>query len=138
MLPQDTEAVTNEDVRAKIQQAIGSHEDLVSTVKGLVNTILQGTVKGGRRQGRQRKRWEDNIREWTGLEFASPRGQWRTGGNGGNWLQNHLWCPSDACGQGMDDGDDELFATLFHSKITTTHLTLYIIHNSVKNISQKN
>ena len=26
--------------------------------------------KGGRRQGRQRKRWEDNIREWTGLEFG--------------------------------------------------------------------
>ena len=22
------------------------------------------------RQGRQRKRWEDNIREWTGLEFS--------------------------------------------------------------------
>ena len=33
-------------------------------------TIFQGTVEGGRRQGRQRKRWEDNIREWTGLEFA--------------------------------------------------------------------
>ena len=32
--------------------------------------ILQGTVKGGRRRGRQRKRWEDNIGEWTGLEFA--------------------------------------------------------------------
>ena len=33
---------------------------------------MQGTVKGGggRRQGRQRKRWEDNIREWTGLEFT--------------------------------------------------------------------
>ena len=28
------------------------------------------SVKGGRRQGRQRKRWEDNIREWTGLEFG--------------------------------------------------------------------
>ena len=27
-----------------------------------------GTVKGGRRQGRQRKRWENNIRVWTGLE----------------------------------------------------------------------
>ena len=27
-------------------------------------------MKGGRRQGRQRKRWEDNIREWTGLEFS--------------------------------------------------------------------
>ena len=32
--------------------------------------ILQSTVKGGRRQGRQRKRWEDDIREWTGLYFV--------------------------------------------------------------------
>ena len=24
----------------------------------------------GRRQGRQRKRWKDNIREWTGLDFC--------------------------------------------------------------------
>ena len=32
-------------------------------------TILQGAVKGGR-QVRQRKRWEDNTREWTGLEFG--------------------------------------------------------------------
>ena len=36
-------------------------------------SILQGTVKGGRRQSRQRERWEDNIREWTGLEFAKPQ-----------------------------------------------------------------
>ena len=35
--------------------------------------ILQGTVKGGRRQGGQRKRWEDNIREWTGLEFGKSQ-----------------------------------------------------------------
>ena len=42
----------------------------VSRSSGLAKTILQGTVKGGRRQGRQGKRWEDNIREWTGLEFA--------------------------------------------------------------------
>ena len=27
----------------------------------------------GRRQGRQEKRWEDNIREWTDLEFAKFR-----------------------------------------------------------------
>ena len=33
-------------------------------------TILQGTVKGGRRLGRQKKKWKDNTREWTGLEFA--------------------------------------------------------------------
>ena len=44
---------------------------------------MQGTVKGGRRQGRQRKRFEDNIREWTGLDFAKSqravenRGKWR-------------------------------------------------------------
>ena len=69
--------VTNEEVRAKIQQAIGPHEDLLTIIKrrklqwyghvsrssGLAKTILQGTVKGGRRQGKQRKRWEDNIRE---------------------------------------------------------------------------
>ena len=36
-------------------------------------TILQGTVRGGRRQGGQRKRWEDNIREWTGLEFGKSQ-----------------------------------------------------------------
>ena len=29
-----------------------------------------GEQKGARRQGRQKKRWEDNIREYTGLEFA--------------------------------------------------------------------
>ena len=76
--------VTNKKVRAKIQQAIGPHEDLLTIVKrrklqlychvyrslGLAKTNLQGTVKGGRRQGRQRKRWEDNIRDWTGLEFG--------------------------------------------------------------------
>ena len=64
--------VTNEEVRAKIQQAIGPHEDLLTIVKrrklqwyshvsrssGLAKAILQGTVKGGRRQGRQRKRWK--------------------------------------------------------------------------------
>ena len=68
--------VTDEKVRAKIQQAIGPHEDLaivkgrklqwhghVPRSSGLAKTALQGRVKGGRRQGRQRKRLEDNIRE---------------------------------------------------------------------------
>ena len=100
---------TNEEARAKIQQAIEPHEDLLTIVKrrklqwyshvsrssDLAKTILQGTVKGGSRQGTQRKRWEDNIREWTGLDLPSPRGQWRTGENGGYWLRNHLWCHND-------------------------------------------
>ena len=77
---------TNEEVCAKIQQAVGPHEDLTIVKRcklqwyshvpcsfGLTKTILQGTVKGGRRQGRQRKRWEDNIRKWTGLEFAKSQ-----------------------------------------------------------------
>ena len=91
--------VSNEDVRAKIQQAIGPHEDLtivkrrklqwyglISRSSGLAKTILQGTVKGGRRPGKQRKRWKDNTREWTGLEFGKSqravenREKWR------NWL----------------------------------------------------
>ena len=39
----------------------------------LHDTILQGRVKGGRRHGKQKKRWEDNIREWTGQEFAKSQ-----------------------------------------------------------------
>ena len=35
----------------------------------MVKTILQGTVKGARRRGKQKKIWEDNIKEWTGMEF---------------------------------------------------------------------
>ena len=89
--------VTNKEICAKIQQAIGPHEDLLTIVKRrklqwyghvsrssrLAKTFLQGTVKGGRRQGRQRRRWEDNTREWTGLEFAKSqravenKGKWR-------------------------------------------------------------
>ena len=39
----------------------------------LIKPILQGTVKGGRRQGRQKKRWEDNIGKWTSLEFTKSQ-----------------------------------------------------------------
>ena len=89
--------ITNEEVKARIGNAIGPYEDLLTTVKrrklkwyghvtrssGLAKTILQGTVQGGRRRGRQRKRWEDNIKEWTGLPWnitlrkAENREEWR-------------------------------------------------------------
>ena len=79
--------VTNEEVRAKVQQAIEPHEDLLTTVNRrrlqryghvshsscLAKSIFQGTVKGGRRHGRPRTRWEDNITDWTGLEFAKSQ-----------------------------------------------------------------
>ena len=38
---------------------------------------------------------------------ASCRGQWRTGKNGGNGLQNHLCCPNDPRGYEIDDDDDD-------------------------------
>ena len=89
--------ITNEEVRNRIQQAIGPHDDLLAIVKrrkikwyghvtrssGLAKTILQGTVQGGRRRGRQKKRWEDNICEWTGLTLtealraSEDRERWR-------------------------------------------------------------
>ena len=73
--------ITNEEVKARTGNAIGLYEDLTSVKRrklkwyghitrssGLAKTILQGTVQGGRQRGRQRKRWEDNIKEWTGLD----------------------------------------------------------------------
>ena len=76
--------VTNEEVRNRIQNATGVHDDLLTMVKkrklrwyghisrssGMVKTVLQGTVKGARKRGRQKKRWEDNIKETTGMEFV--------------------------------------------------------------------
>ena len=74
---------TNEEVKARTGNAIGPYEYLLTSVKrrklkwyghvtrssGLVKTILQRTVQGGRRRGRQRKRWEGKIKELTGLEW---------------------------------------------------------------------
>ena len=41
-------------------------------------------MKGARRRGRQKKRWEDNIKVWTGTEFgdslraAEDRKMWKS------------------------------------------------------------
>ena len=100
--------VTNEEVRRKIQAAIREYDELLTLVKkrklrwfghisrssGLAKTILQGTVKGKRKRGRQKKRWEDNIKEWTGIDLASSTtAKNRTNGKG--LLRIHLWCPDD-------------------------------------------
>ncbi|GFN90557.1 UDP-glucuronosyltransferase 2a1-like [Plakobranchus ocellatus] len=42
---------------------------LVKRSSGLARTIMQGTVQRARRQDRQRKRWHDNVKEWTGLKL---------------------------------------------------------------------
>ena len=77
--------VTNEEVCWKVQAAIGEDDELLTLViqrklrwlghvsrsSVLAMTLLQGTVKGKRKRGRQKKRWEDNIKEWTGMDFAN-------------------------------------------------------------------
>ena len=77
--------VTNEEVRRKIQAPIGEYDELLTLVKkrklrwfghvsrssGLAKTILQGTVKGKRKRSRQKKKSENYIKEWTGMDFAN-------------------------------------------------------------------
>ena len=102
----------NEEVRAKIQQAIGPHEDLLTIIKrrklqwyghvsrslGLAKTILQGKVKGGRGQADRERGGKTTSGNGQAWNLPSPRGQWRTGKNGGDWLRNHLRCPNDPRG----------------------------------------
>ena len=101
MFPQDSgnilqRPISNDEVRDKVRQEIGPNTELLNSVKtrklkwyghttrtpGLANTILHGAVAGGRKRGRQRKRWEDNITEWTGLtpgvttRKAEDRDEW--------------------------------------------------------------
>ena len=72
--------VTNEEVRNRIQNAIGVRDDLLTMVKkrklrwychisrssGMAKTILQGTVIGARRRGKQKNRHQgmDRNRVW--------------------------------------------------------------------------
>ena len=76
--------ISNDSARAMLTAKIGRHQELLEIVKtrklkwfghttcsdGLVKTCLQATVRGGRSRGRPRKKWSDNITEWTGLSFA--------------------------------------------------------------------
>ena len=58
-------------------------EVLCSTIVQRHKSDKAAQVQGGRRRGRQRKRWEDNIKDWTGLEWntilrkAENREEWR-------------------------------------------------------------
>ena len=99
-------------IRAVHADTEGPHEDLLTILKrhilqwygnvscssDLAKNILQSTVKRERRQGRQRKRWEDIIREWTGLDFGKSQ---RAVENREKWrklVANHLWFPKDPHG----------------------------------------
>ena len=76
--------MTNKDVRNRVRTATGPRDDLLSIVKtrklrwygrvtrstGRANTIMQGTVPGGRRRGRPKKSWGDNIKKRTELHLC--------------------------------------------------------------------
>ena len=61
----------------------------------------EGPEKGARRRGRQKKRREDNIKEWTGMEFgdslraADDREGWK------GIIATSLWCPDDLRVKGL-------------------------------------
>ena len=75
---------TSEGDRRRSQAAIGEYDELtmvkkrklrwfshVSRSSGLAKTILQGTMNGKRRQ---RKKWEDNIKEWAAEDMTRWEG----------------------------------------------------------------
>ena len=72
--------VTNEEVHSRIQNASGEHnhgEETETQMVWLYLKILwygEGNSAGDSertwRRGRQEKRYEDNINEWTGIEFG--------------------------------------------------------------------
>ena len=72
---------TNGWVWSKLDFLVGPQEPLLAAVKrwklawfrqvtchdSLSKTIFHGTLEAGRRRGRPRKCWMDNIKEWTSL-----------------------------------------------------------------------
>ena len=77
--------VTKEEVRRKIQVAIGEYDKLLTLVKkrklrwfghvsrssGLAKTILQGTVKGKKKKRQTEEEVGRQYQEWTEMDFAS-------------------------------------------------------------------
>ena len=104
--------VTNEEARAKIQQAIGPHEDLLTIVKrrklqwcGHVfrssvwpKPSCKAQLKGEEDKANRRRSGKTTSGNGQAWSSPSPRGQLGTEKNGGNWLRNHLWCPNDPGG----------------------------------------
>ena len=98
--------VTNEEVRAKIQQAIGPHEDppdhrketQIAVVWSCLPFIRSGILARHSERGKKIRQTEKEVgRQHQGMDRPGvrqvPEGRGERGENGGNWLRNHLWCP---------------------------------------------
>ena len=101
-----------DQVRNRIHNATGVYDDRLTMVKkrklrwydhisrstGMAKTILQGTVKRARRKGRQKKGWEDNIKQWMGMWFGDSLRAAEDREGSKILLQRHVWCPDDLQG----------------------------------------
>ena len=81
--------VTNEEVCAKIRQVIGPHKDLQTTIKEMQTAVvwagqnhLARHSERGKKTRQTEEEGEDNITEWTGLEFGKSQ---RAMENRGKW-----------------------------------------------------
>ena len=85
--------ITNEEVRRKIQADIGEYDELLTDTNMVwprhkifwfSKDNPTGHNERKRRRGREKKKWEENIKDWTGMDFASstmaaenmPRRKW--------------------------------------------------------------
>ena len=89
---------TTDFVHNTVKARAGPQESLVGLVRrrklawfghitrhnGLAKMVLQGTLEGGRKRGRQTKCWADNLKEWTRIDsptltrLAEDRPAWRS------------------------------------------------------------
>ena len=71
----------------------GSKPEILSRIG---QTTAVDSERSKKERKTEKKRWEDNIKEWTGMECGESL---RAEGNGGKvLLQRHLWCPDDLRG----------------------------------------
>ena len=95
---------TNEEIRAKIQQAIRSHKDHLTLKRDADCSVLvmspvhqiwpkpscKAQWKGEEDKADRGGGGKTTLGNGQAWSSPSPRGQWRRGKNGGNWLQNHV------------------------------------------------
>ena len=104
--------VTNEEVRDKIQQAIGSHEDLLSIVKRHKHAVVwicisfirsgQNDLARHSERGKKTRQTEQEVgrqhQEMDRPEVRNVPEAVKNRENGRNWFGNHRWCPNDPRG----------------------------------------
>ena len=133
-----TVIILNEEVRAKIQQAIEPHEALLTIVNrrklkwyghvsrssGLAKTILQSTVKGERRQGREK----EVGRQRQGMDRPGvcqvPEGSGEQGKMGETGCEIICGAPTTLAVKGWMRDDESTSTRQFQTPCSTQHHTV--------------